>query len=489
MKSNWLRTLALSTLVLGGVYAVDTLQEHHVVHASSEEMVTIDGFQYPKEVVNVLNHINSKRKEVGLEPYKIDPFLTKSAQNHAEYVSMHDSAHYQEKGKSGFTGVDYIDRAKAAGYTIKSGSEAISTGPQPALTKVNDLIEGIFHRRTILGSQYDTVGIGIADGVLVVVSDNTDLNTGKAYAYPYDGQKDVFRAFTVNEIPNPLDKYGVNKAGYPISYYPGEKVSWRASLEKKHKMYLMDSRGNNVELLSKNNVPEEYHGMFYIFPKDHLKRGEKYTVTIEYYDSKENLKTYSWSFTTRGTPEKPENPVPTESDYQRFYQRFSDFNHNEWWTNDIIWAIDKGLIQGYPDKNTGKALIKPNGTLTEAHALTILLRYFKPGELEKTKATSNWVYNVQYQLAKKYKLPTVANESSSTKKQLATQGIRRGTLARLLVSLDYGYPVEEGYAIKVLIQTGVTTAKNQAEFRANETLTRAQVSAFIKRYDDYIRKY
>src|SRR5690606_10816782 len=165
--SKRIRSLAIAAAFSGGFFAVDVIQEPQEVHASTTQ---IDGYTYSAQVVEALNEINKYRTSAGLKPYKIDPFLSKSAESHAKYLVTHvkGSSHDQVSGKSGFTGVSYKDRAKSAGYTINSGSEAVSYGSSINVKKdISDFIEAIFHRDTLLSSAYDTVGIGINGGAFV----------------------------------------------------------------------------------------------------------------------------------------------------------------------------------------------------------------------------------------------------------------------------------------------------------------------------------
>ncbi|WP_432357010.1 hypothetical protein [Sporosarcina sp. UB5] len=80
----------------------------------------------------------------------------------------------------------------------------------------------------------------------------------------------------------------------------------------------------------------------------------------------------------------------------------------------------------------------------------------------------------------------LANESSTTKQKLATQGIRRGKLAQILVSMHEGKPVSEAAAINFLIKNKITSAKTVQEYNANQILTRAQVSAFLQRHEQFV---
>ena len=496
MSKNLIRSLAIAAVFTGGFLAVDAVQEPLAVHASSTQ---IDGYTYSAEVVEAFNEINRIRQATGLQPYKIDPFLSKSAESHAKYLVTHvkSTSHVQTSGKSGFTGVDYKDRAKAAGYTINSGTEAVSymTSSYGASLNVKrgiaNFIEAIFHRKTILGSQYDTVGIGINGGAFVIVVDNSDGSEGTAYMYPYNGQKDAPTLFDVKEKPDPLAKYGIKTSGYMISYNPKVALSWFSD----NIMTLKDSKGTSVALHNKNNVADTDGNIVYIVPKAELKRGEKYTVNVTYVDIDENKHTHSWSFTTESTgtqPSTPTTPVkPPTADFSAYDKRFADFDPKAWWAGDMVWAVERGYISGYgkvlnPKTKKYEEHLKPGNQLTEAHFLMIMFRYMIPYEYESTKATTNWTYNVPYQLAKRHNLPTLANESSTTKKNLATQGIRRGKLAQILVSMTEREQVTEATAINYLIKNKITSAKTVKEYNANQILTRAQVSAFFQRHEAFV---
>ena len=497
MSKNLIRSLAIAAAFSGGFFAVDAIQEPQAVHASSTQ---IDGYTYSAQVVEALNEINKHRKATGVQPYKIDPFLSKSAESHAKYLTTHvkGTSHSQTAGKSGYTGKDFTERAKAAGYTIIDGSEAVSYGTSMDIERhISGFIEAIFHRDTLLSSHYDSVGIGIQGGALVIVVNNSGNASGTSYAYPYNGQKDAPTLFDVNEKPDPLAKYGVKTSGYMISY----STSILSNREG-NKMILKDSKGNIVPTFNKNNEPDRDGLVLYIVPKKELNRGEKYTVELTYTDRKGTTENHSWSFTTEGKasqtpppttkPTEPSKPTPPVSgDYQKYVKQFGDFNPNAWWASDMVWALERGYLSGYnneynPKTKKYETLLKPGAQLTEAHFLMIFLRYSAPDEYRATKATSKWSYNIPYQLAKKYNLPTLANESSTAKKNLASQGIKRGKLAQLMVSKDLGRAVSETEAINYMIKNKITSAKTIKDYNASQVLTRAQISAFLQRHEQFV---
>ncbi|MEK3763423.1 CAP domain-containing protein [Solibacillus sp. FSL K6-4121] len=492
MSKDLIRSLAIAAVFTGGFFAVDAVQETHTAHASSTQ---IDGYTYSAEVVEAFNEINKHRKATGLQPYKIDPFLSKSAESHAKYLVTHvkGASHEQTSGKSGYTGKNFTERAKSAGYTIKFGSEAASYGTSINIKRdIADFIEAIFHRDTILSPIYETVGIGIVGGAFVVVTDSSDGMRKSDVSYPYNGQTEAPTLFDVTEKPDPLQKYGVKTSGYMISYTPKENLGWLGG----HTMTLKDSKGVSVPLWNKNNEPDEGLNTLYIVPKAELKSGEKYTVNVTYTDIKDKVHSHSWSFTTAGkasqTPpkesSKPTTPsAPSNPDFKQYASMYADFNPNAWWASDMAWALDRGYLSGYgkelnPKTKKYEEYLKPGNQLTEAHFLMIFFRYISPDEYRATKATSNWAYSVPYQLAKKYNLPTLANESSTAKKNLASQGIKRGKLAQLMVSKDLGKTVSETDAINYMIKNKLTSAKTIKDYNATQILTRAQVSAFLKNH-------
>ena len=187
------------------------------------------------------------------------------------------------------------------------------------------------------------------------------------------------------------------------------------------------------------------------------------------------------------TPTPPLQP-PTSD--QIDVSKFADYQANEYWANDFQWAVNKGVISGYTNiKNptTGKYenLLKPNSNLTENQMLSVLFRYFKPSELDSTKANTSWYADVNYQLATKYKLP-VLGENTAAKQAYAGKEITRGNFARILASMHYGKTISQTEAIKFLRDNDLTTTKTDAEFKPSDSLTRAHAVAFFHRYEQSV---
>lgn len=172
--------------------------------------------------------------------------------------------------------------------------------------------------------------------------------------------------------------------------------------------------------------------------------------------------------------------------------KFADYKADQYWAEDFQWAVNKGLISGYPNvynpaTKKYENLLKPNTNLTENQMLSVLFRYFKSDELASTKPSSSWSADVNYQLASKYALPTLGGISAS-KQVYAVKDITRGNFARILASMHYGNTVSQKEAIQFLRDFDLTTTKTDAEFKPNDSLTRAHAVAFFHRYEQIFNK-
>ncbi|MEG0472848.1 MAG: SH3 domain-containing protein, partial [Solibacillus sp.] len=187
----------------------------------------------------------------------------------------------------------------------------------------------------------------------------------------------------------------------------------------------------------------------------------------------------------------PTPPVAPSQDYSDYAKKFADFSTTAWWSNGMIWALDRGLIRGYDNVWNAKTKkyetqLQPNTQLTEAHFLTIFFRYVQKDELASVKNTSSWNNSGLYNMAKKYKMPVLANEESTASKGLADKGIRRGKLAQLMASYYFGETVSENDAIQLFMDNGITTATSIDAYNPDQILTRSQISAFIQRYGSFL---
>lgn len=176
---------------------------------------------------------------------------------------------------------------------------------------------------------------------------------------------------------------------------------------------------------------------------------------------------------------------------------YNDFNSSSYWANDMVWSIDKGIIQGYKntvhpsDKSAGVGnWLAPHDALIESQALAVVLRYTHRDELAKTSPQiKDWWASTSYQLASKYKLPT---KGSISNRGASNTVMTRGALAEVLATIHFGQKVTQDQAIKFMYDTGVSQGKEASKgatkenFGVNDTLQRAHIASFMKRYNDFV---
>ncbi|MEX2315482.1 MAG: CAP domain-containing protein, partial [Thermomicrobiales bacterium] len=192
--------------------------------------------EYDPEIVETLAMINTYRGWLGIPPLTIDPALQKAAEAHVEYYRLNfgDPAlaemglHYQTPGKPGFTGVDFQDRADAAGYDGWVNENAGLSGSMVWSTKW--FIATVGHRLTLLDPRYSHVGLAAVDDgdikfeiIDLGTPDWVENTTPEWAAWPLDDTTGVGLRFD-GEAPNPFPgaSYPI---GYPISlkyFGPGE---------------------------------------------------------------------------------------------------------------------------------------------------------------------------------------------------------------------------------------------------------------------------
>ncbi|MGG4082032.1 CAP domain-containing protein, partial [Geobacillus stearothermophilus] len=89
-----------------------------VLPTFSSEPIKVEaaGYEFTKEQQEALDYINEVRKNIGLKPVKLNPFLIKAAENHANYLFLNKTkGHSEISGNKGFTGKSPSDRVKAVG--------------------------------------------------------------------------------------------------------------------------------------------------------------------------------------------------------------------------------------------------------------------------------------------------------------------------------------------------------------------------------------
>lgn len=217
------------------------------------------------------------------------------------------------------------------------------------------------------------------------------------------------------------------------------------------------------------------------------------------FSERTNTKRIEYLIDEDGTHDEVDSTVYANWFWNSPIMTYSDFETGAYWTEHMMWAIDKGLISGYKDVENPSSgdlenLIKPYSKLTEYQFLTILFRYMYPSELLETKPITDFWASVPYQMAKKYRLPT--NGSLENQKP-ASEDITRGKMAQILATLHYKRSITLEEAIYFMYESNLSDGyadengsypKTIESFRPNSSLVRAQIVTFIKRYDEFLSR-
>ncbi|WP_075980158.1 stalk domain-containing protein [Bacillus massilinigeriensis] len=287
--------LGSATVITEPTQAKAKTQDTQFTQAATKSLATRQ-----KEALNYLNKIRAK---MGLQPLKLNAYLNKAAQNHANYLKINNAVdHGESKKDKGYTGIDSNERIKAVGgserlYTYSR--ETISFDTNNLTKAVQGFMDTAYHREIMIDNRLDQIGMGVAGNNVVfnygdlVDSDAEDLKSFSAY--PYNGMTNTPIGFYGFEDPNPLDQFKVDKSGYIISYQSDNTCAYDISVTIK------DSSGAKVPF-----YVEHVGLVWFFYPKYELAYNEKYTVTVEYredyYNPSSPLKKDTWSFTTKPKP-------------------------------------------------------------------------------------------------------------------------------------------------------------------------------------------
>lgn len=256
-------------------------------------------YAYSASAKQALAYINKIREEAGLAKVELDPYLTKAAENHANYLTLNSiMSHEEVQGKKGFTGVSNKDRILKVGgadHEYKMVGEGVTYNfntPEKALAW---LFNAPYHRTFLIDPSLEKVGAALNGKYFSIsYSAETYERDLSSAIYPFNGQKNVDPVFFGNEIPDPLEGTGIKQSGYIISHtsYDGETVKTAT---------LKDDKGTDIPVVIKNKK-RAVEGWYFniVIPKIPLKEGTTYTVTINGKAS---------TFTTAGTT--PTTPPPT----------------------------------------------------------------------------------------------------------------------------------------------------------------------------------
>lgn len=149
------------------------------------------------------------------------------------------------------------------------------------------------------------------------------------------------------------------------------------------------------------------------------------------------------------------------------------------WSSDTVeWGVKIGAINGYPD-----GTFRPNGQVTEAEFLAMLLKAYDPDGLQEPVEQKIWS-DRYYWFADQYNYPTAGSGSPAVR----DQPILRENVAEILAGA-MGYHYEEEDAIRFLLSKQISLGKVAGElsvesFKGKDTLTRAEAVQFIRNMMD-----
>lgn len=294
MKKISALVIAASVLVGGSsVYA-----------GSSVQQVQSAGDSYNKVSEDSLNYLNSLRSKIGVRELKLNPYLTKAAENHANYLYTNDEySHNESSSNKGYTGYAVGARVLATGAPTdlsRGVMEVITKGKSSASEFLDYLLSAPYHRYALINQNALEVGFAQAGDIYIaVISKKQDAGDSATSVYPYPDQVSVPTSFDGRtEVPNPLEKFNLRYSGYVMSFSS-------QYLLKDIDASVKDSKGNVVPIFKESDALA-----WHLYPKTELKPSEKYTVSINYIPNlgpnEGQTLNKTWSFTT----ETSDTPTP-----------------------------------------------------------------------------------------------------------------------------------------------------------------------------------
>jgi uncharacterized protein YkwD len=107
----------------------------------------------------MLDQVNTARRQAGLKPLRLNGVLAKSAQRHAE--DMLKRGYFDHRSPAGTT---VRERSRAAGYNWAAIGENIAFGQTSVDEVVETWMDSPGHRKNILSPNFTELGVGLAVG-------------------------------------------------------------------------------------------------------------------------------------------------------------------------------------------------------------------------------------------------------------------------------------------------------------------------------------
>jgi len=122
------------------------------------------------EAVTVANMLSEARAEAGLGCLQLNEALTQAAYAHAQYNAHNEGAtHEEEPDKPYFTGRDFGERSRAAGYTGAALGEFVAWAPEDGARVAQMWIDSPQHYEYLLYPGFRGIGVGYYQGNWVAV--------------------------------------------------------------------------------------------------------------------------------------------------------------------------------------------------------------------------------------------------------------------------------------------------------------------------------
>jgi uncharacterized protein YkwD len=237
-----------------------------------------------------LDTLNAARDACGFGTVSPSLRLDQAAANHASYLALNNVVgHFEELGRTGYTGVEPADRAATLGYRPNRVNENIAFGSfgggEDAARAVRTLLAAPYHAHGML-SAYTDVGIAVATAQS---GDAVVIDLGNPFADPLPAPASVLTypcagvtnamGFSNHEAPTPFPSLPDASWGQPILVRGPESL--RIS------NVTISGLGQEVPVLvtygdGATPDPQGFFmsGWFAIIPA--VLRGPDYAVTIDY---------------------------------------------------------------------------------------------------------------------------------------------------------------------------------------------------------------
>ena len=272
---------------------------------------------------NALMYYNALREQAGLDQVQRRDSLGYLARGHARYLYQEETTGHLQQNPTNpfFTGETLNDRAEdyddllnlSHPHNLTIG-EGIAYGFSDPVKSVQGLIDAPFHRSGLMAPYTSHAGIGLFDGPYAnratVInygwSPSERNQTNEIIAYPADGQDSIEPYWYVNENPNPLSPYDLDRVltGYPISL---EAYGHNALSLTAEDITLTDDNGEDVSVYivdsTNHDAQEAIRNQILIIPEEPLDYDTTYHVdaemTLNTRDAEPAQVRESWHFETK----------------------------------------------------------------------------------------------------------------------------------------------------------------------------------------------